>query len=75
MNKYRIRFNKTRGQPGRGTLEHVWRVFENDKEYIFKHFRLNVPSYSELEANGTDWNLCCHGTMTIERETSTAVIN
>ena len=33
MNKYLIRFNKTRGQPGRGSLDHVWRVFENDQEY------------------------------------------
>jgi hypothetical protein len=74
MNKYRIRFNKSRGQPGRGTVEHVWRVFENDKEYILKHFKLNVPSYSEVDTNDKDWNLCCHGTMTIDRDTSTAVI-
>ena len=60
---------------GRGTLEHVWRVFENDKEYLFKHFKLNVPSYSEMDNNGQDWNLCCHGIMTIDRETSTAVID
>ena len=75
MNKYRIRFNKSRGQPGRGTAEHVWRVFENDKEYILKHFKLNVPSYSEIDTNDQDWNLCCHGTMTINRDTSTAVID
>lgn len=75
MNKYCIRFNKTRGMPGRGTVEHVWRVFENDKEYLFKNFKLNVPSYSEMDLNGQDWNLCCHGIMTIDRETSTAVIN
>ena len=37
MNKYKIRFNKRRGQEGRGTIDHVWRVFENnDKEYLFK---------------------------------------
>ena len=29
MNKYHIRFNKSRGQPGRGSMDHVWRVFEN----------------------------------------------
>jgi hypothetical protein len=75
MNTYRIRYNKTRGMPGRGTTEHVWRVFENDKEYLFKHFKINVPSYSEMDANGQDWNLCCQGTMTINRETSTAVID
>ena len=49
MNKYKIRFNHMRGQPGRGTVEHVWRVFENDKEYIFKNVKLNVTSEGELE--------------------------
>jgi hypothetical protein len=73
--KYRIRFNKSRGQPGRGTLDHVWRVFEGDKEYLFKNFTLNVPSTSEKEANSEDWNVCCEGVMTIDRETSTATIN
>ena len=43
MNKYLIRFNKSRGQFGRGTLEHVWRVFENDREFLFKHIKINVP--------------------------------
>jgi hypothetical protein len=70
--KYAIRFNKTRGQPGRGSLEHVWRVFEDGKEYLFKHVQINVPSYSEQD-NG-DWNIVCNGTMTIDRITSTAVI-
>lgn len=73
MNKYSIRFNKSRGQPGRGTKEHVWRVFENGKEYLFKHFKLNVPS--ESERDGEDWNVTCHGYMVIDRETSTATIN
>jgi hypothetical protein len=75
MNTYRIRFNKSRGQPGRGTPEHVWRVFENDKEYLFKHFKINVPSEIQQEANGQDWNVVCYGFMTIDRETSTAIIN
>ena len=75
MNKYRIRFNKSRGAPGRGTLDHVWRVFENDKEYLFKNFKLNVDSFSEKEENAEDWNLICHGVMTIDKETSTAIIN
>lgn len=73
MNKYLIRFNKSRGQSGRGTLEHVWRVFENDREFLFKHIKINVPSYDETDGN--DWNICCHGIMTIDKETSTAVIN
>jgi hypothetical protein len=75
MNKYRIRFNKSRGQPNRGSLEHVWRVFEGDKEYLFKNFKINVPSTSEMEINSQDWNVVCYGTMTIDKETSTAIIN
>jgi hypothetical protein len=72
--KYRIRFNKSRGQPNRGTMDHVWRVFEGDKEYLLKHFKVEVPTFSEKEANSEDWNLCCEGIMTIDRETSTAII-
>lgn len=78
MNKYLIRFNKTRGQPGRGTMSHVWRVFENNKEFLFKNVKINVPSYSEVSGDGRgneDWNIACVGVMTIDRETSTAIIN
>lgn len=75
MNKYRIRFNKTRGMPGRGTADHVWRVFENDKEYLFKNFRLNVLAQSEKETDSEDWNVVCYGVMTIDKATSTAIIN
>jgi len=75
MNKYRIRFNKSRGQEGRGTIDHVWRVFENDKEYLVKNFKLNVPSQSEIDPSGTDWNVVCYGFLTLDRETSTAIIN
>jgi hypothetical protein len=71
--KYAIRFNKTRGMAGRGTTEHVWRVFEDGKEYLFKHVQINVPSHSERD--GEDWNIACHGFMVIDRETSTAIIN
>lgn len=74
MNKYSIRFNKTRGQPGRGTLDHVWRVFENEKEYLFKNLNITVPVKSEKDANGQDYNISCHGYMTIDRESSTAII-
>jgi hypothetical protein len=72
--KYRIRFNKSRGQAGRGTMDHVWRVFEGDKEYLLKHVEINVPSRSELEVGGLDWNIVCDGRMVIDRETSTAHI-
>jgi hypothetical protein len=75
MNKYRIRFNKSRGQEGRGTVDHVWRVFEGDKEYLVKHFVLNVPSKSEIETNGADWNVVCYGVLILDRDTSTAIIN
>lgn len=75
MNKYSIRFNKTRGQPGRGTSDHVWRVFENGKEYLFKHLDITSPVKSEKDENGVDYNITCNGYLTIDRETSTAVIS
>lgn len=73
MNKYLIRFNKSRGQPGRGSFDHVWRVFENDQEYIFKHVNINAPCFDEK--TGEEYNICCYGFMTIDRENSTAIIN
>jgi len=75
MNKYRIRFNKSRGQPGRGTADHVWRVFENEQEYIVKRFTVNVQSFSEKESTSDDWNLVCYGLMELNREESHATIN
>ena len=74
MNKYRIRFNKSRGQEGRGTVDHVWRVFENNQEFLAKQVKINVPSFSERESNSDDWNICCFGSMTIDKETSTIII-
>lgn len=73
MSHFLIRFNKTRGNPGRGTMDHVWRVFEDGKEYLVKHVVINVPSKDEQ--TGEDWNIACDGVLTIDRETSTAVIN
>jgi hypothetical protein len=78
MNKYLIRFNQSRGQPGRGTPDHVWRVFENGengKEYLFKHLEINVKSRSEVSDNGRNWNVSCEGVLTIDRSTSTARID
>jgi hypothetical protein len=72
MNTYYIRYNKTRGMPGRGTEEHVWRVFENGKEYLFKNIIINVSSHGEK--TGEDWSIVCSGYMKIDRETSTAII-
>ena len=74
MNKYHIRFNKSRGQDGRGTVDHVWRVFENGKEFLFKNLDISTPVKSEKDANGVDYNITCQGFMSINRETSTAVI-
>lgn len=73
MSEYIIRFNKTRGMPGRGTSDHVWRVFEDGKEYLFKNVRINVPSWGAK--TGEDWSMVCEGDMTIDRETSTAIID
>jgi hypothetical protein len=70
--KYLIRFNKTRGMPGRGTVDHVWRVFQGSQEYLCKHIKILVPAHDEQ--TGDDWNICCEGIMTIDRETSTITI-
>ena len=72
MARFEIRFNKTRGQPGRGTPEHVWRVFEDGKEYLTRNVQINVPSRGEM--TGEDWSMCCDGTLRLDRETSTAII-
>tara|TARA_A100001388_G_scaffold277243_1_gene267544 strand:- start:10574 stop:10795 length:222 start_codon:yes stop_codon:yes gene_type:complete len=72
MFKYRIRFNKARGQPGRGTHEHVWRVFQEKEEWLARHVILKVPSRSEQE--GPDWNIVCYGTMLFFEDTDTVVI-
>ena len=74
MNKYRIRFNKSRGTPNRGRIDHAWRVFENEQEYLFKHFVMEVPAHSEKEVESEDWNVVCEGYLHINHETSTATI-
>jgi hypothetical protein len=74
MNTYKIRFNKTRGQAGRGTVDHVWRVFENGKEYLFKNLNITAPIKSEKDVNGVDYNIVCQGYLTIDKATSTAHI-
>jgi hypothetical protein len=74
MNNYRIRFNKSRGLEGRGTVDHVWRVFEEDKEYLFKNLDITVPIKSEKEKDSEDWNIVCQGVLKIDKTTSTAFI-
>lgn len=70
--KYRVRFNKSRGQPGRGTEEHVWRVLQDDTEWLARHVIIEVPSRSEQE--GPDWNIVCEGIMLFFEDTDTVVI-
>ena len=72
MKKYRIRFNKSKGQPGRGTVEHVWRIFQDDTEWLARHVILEVPSRSEQE--GPDWNIVCEGKLLFFSDTDTVVI-
>jgi len=74
MNKYLIRFNKSRGQPDRGTDLHVWRVFENDIEYLAAEVKINVPSWSE-KSEGPDWNIACCGFMEVDHDTGTVTIH
>jgi hypothetical protein len=78
MNKYHIRFNKNRGQPGFGTAEHVWRVFENGKQFIVKHVKISVPVWDEVTGDGQgndNWNFACEGYMAVDKESSTAIIS
>jgi hypothetical protein len=72
MAKFLVRFNKSAGQPGRGSYEHVWRVFEDGKEHLARHVRILVPSWSEVD--GPDWNIACKGRMEFYHDTDTAVI-
>ncbi len=72
MSEFRIRFNQSRGRLHRGTVDHVWRVFEDDKEYLCKNIVIDVPSYGAK--TGEDWSICCEGTMQICKDTSTITI-
>jgi hypothetical protein len=73
MNKYLIRFNKSRGQEGRGSEDHVWRVFENGVEYLAKDVMINVPSWGETD--GPDWNIACKGYMHIVKVADLIIIS
>jgi hypothetical protein len=72
MSVCHVRYNQTRGQPGRGTVDHAWRVFEDGKEYLTKHVQINVPCRGEK--TGSDWSMVCEGTLRLDRDTSTAII-
>jgi hypothetical protein len=78
--KFLIRFNKTRGQPGRGTTDHAWRVFDMSvcppKEYLAKNVVIHVPSRTERSGAGgpDDFNIACEGRMEIDRASATVHI-
>ena len=69
--KIKIRFNKTRGEPGRGTADHVWRVFdETGKEFICKHILILTKCQGEKDENGQDYNIVAEGNMGINYDES-----
>jgi hypothetical protein len=53
---------------------HVWRVFEGEREILAKNVRITVPSWTELDANGQDYNIACRGRMMFFEDTDTVVI-
>ena len=59
----------------KANLDHVWRVFEGEKEYLFKNLNISVPVKSEKDLNGVDYNISCRCLMTIDKDTSTAIIS
>ena len=63
MNRYLIRFNT---QHNGSNL--VWRVFENDKEFLVKNIHVTVPvtGQTSVEAGIEKWNIACSGRMHIE---------
>lgn len=73
--RFRIRYNKTAGQPGRGSKEHVWRVFdENNKEYICKNIFMKNESWGEKEELTPDYNIVTNGEIEIDKEKSLITI-
>ena len=74
--KYRIRYNKSAGQPNRGSIDHKWRVFdENNKEYICKAVEIYPPCITEMDSNGTDWNIATFGILEIVKADSKIIIH
>jgi hypothetical protein len=54
----------------------VWQIFENGVEHLAADVRVIGETFTEptQECGETKWNMACHGHMTIDRETSTAII-
>jgi len=69
MNKYHIRFNHQHNGSGK-----VWRVFENEVEYLVEHLDIRVPMRDDITVeNGVEkWNVYCEGYLSISN--STAII-
>ena len=73
--KIKIRFNKTRGEPGRGTIDHVWRVFDaTGKEFICKNILILTKCHGEKDENGQDYNIVAEGNLGINYEESRITI-
>jgi hypothetical protein len=53
---------------------HVWRVFEGNREILAKHVLIETRSWTELDANGQDYNIACRGRMMFFEDTDTVVI-
>ena len=43
-------------------------------EHLARHVQIRVPSWSEKDANGVDYNMACEGRMLWFDDTDTAVI-
>jgi len=58
MNKYHVRFNTKHNGSNL-----VWRVFENDVEYLATDIRLIGETFTECtqEQGETKWNIACYG--------------
>lgn len=55
-------------------MDHAWRVFVDQKEYVVKNVVINVPSRGEKEPLSDDWNIVCEGQMALDRDTSTITV-
>ena len=55
-------------------MDHAWRVFVDQKEYVVKNVVINVPSRGEKEPLSDDWNIVCEGQMALDRNTSTITV-
>ena len=49
-------------------------MFENGREILARHVRIEVPSWTELDENGVDWNIAGKGKMFFYDDTDTVVI-